>query len=469
MDSMNEHGFSTIELLVAIALGSLVLSAVFFTFGSVGAVSSDSALYRGAIEIASEALSRESRRSYDTVATSTEEVCRSQLCYTLRIDVPQSHKTHCSQLISAVVTWSNAVRPFSVGATTSAANVRQMRSLGGACDSSPPLSEWLSAKREGEIPAALRAADVFGGVAYLAISEAPYISLASVDGLKLGETDVVLETPSLALDVPLFDIHVFQMGNDRYLLGAADSSAQQLVIARVTNPQSATVIASSTLPGATGSYPQGFRTFYFEGKAYIVTRETAGPELFIFDIADPSNPVLLSSYALDRTIEQFLVTRRGEAVFLMGASDRNSSELSVFDVTSPSAVVERTAPQYDLAGNQDGSSIYLLNDVLYLGRLSGSARELHIFDARDPAMPMPLMRDVEIAAGVLGIHVSGNRAFLLTTKANEQFQIYASYPATVERVAPPSSFTLPLAQGLLYSRGDVFTAAGDRFTFWTSI
>ena len=82
------------------------------------------------------------------------------------------------------------------------------------------------------------------------------------------------------------------------------------------------------------------------------------------------------------------------------------------------------ASTIDLAGNQDGQSVYVSGHKLYLGRLSGTGSELFVYNTLNPASTLPLLGSKDILADVLGIRVAGPLAFLATGKVNQEFQVW---------------------------------------------
>ncbi|MBI5004051.1 hypothetical protein HZC00_03080 [Candidatus Kaiserbacteria bacterium] len=466
------RGLSIIEVLIAMALAVMVISGAVSASGGFGLTISDSEIGAEAMRQSqdlTEQINAESRGEYPANASSTAIECRDGFCYQKRVATPVAYAAQCSEVVTVSVSWAGAYgRMLSVDATTTVVDVPQMFALGGGCDMSPPIGEWdppalfASSNFDTGKPTGI---DVFQGSVYMTGDHAPYLFIASTTYATLGQNSgLFVNTGTFDAGVQLNDIRVARINGSVYAFVAANSSTKQLRVIDVTDINDPVLVASSTLANVSGSFPEGFRVYYYDTRLYITTRETAGSEFHIFDVSTPSAPVELGNgYAINRTVESMVITKKlyagSDHYYAYLATDKNAAELTVLDITNPAAIAEIIFADQNVPGNQDGASVYLRGDDLYLGRLSGGASELFVFDAKTPWNGLRMIGQQNIGAGVIGLAVSGRFAFLSTTKAHQGFQVYDSDPDALTGAHTVSDVPGPVANGIRYSNNRVYIAS----------
>ncbi len=220
----------------------------------------------------------------------------------------------------------------------------------------------------------------------------------------------------------------------------------QLQVIDITNPASPTVtvnfeIATKTSPFIKGSSGQsvGNTIFYKDGLVYLgLTKTLSGPEFNIIDVHNPTAPFWVGGYSVGNTINSIFV--RGKYAYLVTP---NSQELIILDVSDPSAPVAAggfDAP--DSVGN--GKSVYSYGDMLYLGRtVTASNPEFYVLNNTNPGTTLPQLGSFENGSSINGLIVRDTLAFLIT---NTQLQIIdTSIPATISSYTSP--LTLPSSGG----------------------
>ena len=192
------------------------------------------------------------------------------------------------------------------------------------------------------------------------------------------------------------------------LYGAQKSSKEQLVIVDYSDLSDPFLIATSTLPGVAGVRPEGWSIFYYDHRVYIGTKRTAGHEFHIFDVQDPSNPIWLGSREMNHNINQIAV--RGGRAFL--ATSGNARDLIILDVSNPASISLIT--ELDLPGNEDGRSLALLGNQIYLGRFKSAVGnpDLYIIDKKD----FSILGSYTVSAEINSIAVQHDYAILGTSK-----------------------------------------------------
>ncbi len=467
-------GFSLIELMVAMTIAALtVTGVVVFLAGdqsiSIDTVTNIDALHK--VQDLIESVSAHARVNYTSVTASTVLDCSDGLCYTSTVTLPVSYATQCKQAVVGRVSWSGTQnRSLSVSATTTIVNIPEMIALGGVCDFNPPTSGWNPPSTFASSnfnPGKPTGIDVLDKIVYMSSDATPFLHIADTRTAVLGQSSgLFVSTGSFDAGVKLNDIRVARVGKSIYAYVVKDSATLQFAVIDVSNINAPVTVATRSLTGVAGAQPEGFRIYHYDARVYIVTQRTAGPEFHIFDISNPLAPMELGSgFELNRTVESLVVTKKTVAgvsrLYAFMAADLDSAELSVLDVTNPSSITQITHADHNLPGNQDGSTVFLVGNHLYFGRLSvpGVGEELYVYDASSPATGLRIVAKANIGTSVLGIAVSGPLAFLATAQANNQFKVYQSDPNSLISVNTNFNFPDLVENGVRYASNFVYVAS----------
>lgn len=473
------RGVSTIELLIAFAILTLTLTAIVsLVFGNlsvtVDARMSDEALALAASEMET---ARALAQSDFLAASSTSRMeSFTGTAYTLRMDVEDL--TPCKKKAVSNVLWSQgALRPLSLSLDTTLSDVTEARKLGGDCPTQEPTEGWRNFERFASDSASQgtpRALDVLNRTAYIATNAAPYLVMARTQHATQGQTSGLFFSYANGFEgsarINALDAISWRdpaTGSTRvYVFAALHSSTAQLEVYDVTDPFAPVRVHSQKLsPCVTGSFPQGWFIQAYGERLYLTTRETAGPELHVFDISVPATPVELAvgsvtckGFQLGDTVEQFVVRNQIETGtvrrYLYAATNESDKEIRVLDVTNPFSITEATS--VDLPGNNDGASVFLLGTRLYFGRLTSTGNDLYIFDASRPSAGLAPLGGADIGASVLGMRVLGQYAYLITSSVGREIQAWHVKDAqNMSRVETHSSRATP-GLGIDYEDGYVF-------------
>jgi hypothetical protein len=242
----------------------------------------------------------------------------------------------------------------------------------------------------------------------------------------------------------LNDIDVFKVGSRRYALLVRDDTINQFQVVDVTDPGTYTASPLKTLGGTTpptGSFPQGWKVFYYDSRAYVTTRETAGFEFHIFDVSSPLNPVEVGpGLEINGTINDLQVTAIEVAGTLYKiaflATERSANEIMVLNVTSAASPSVLTS--IDLPTNNDAYSLQLIGNRLYVGRQrTNSGPELFVYsvsygtNSGAPTVSLaPIGSGAEINTDITYLKIAGKLAFLGNNSPNE-FRVWdVSHPTS---------------------------------------
>lgn len=474
-----QQGFSTIELLIAFAVIILSISTVILVVFGNQSTAVDAQTNNEALSKAQAGLEYARAQAASDYSSVTTTLAVTDGIYQKQRIVDPLTLTQCSKDVKSSVTWTDEKRPQQVELTTHLSDIVTALALGGNCDSTPPAAgwnppaTWASSNFNPGKPTGL---DALNRIVYMTGDKTPFLYIADVHSATLGQSGGLFVTFTNGFNdgAQLNDIKVARAANNKiYAYVARNTNTNQFEVIDVTDITQPVSIIKRSLSGvsSSGSFPQGFRVFYFDNRAYIVTRETTGPELHIFDASTPWNAgsivELGSGKELNRTVESMVVTKKFIAgvwrYFAYMATDKDSAELSIFEVTTPSSITEFTSAEVNLSGNQDGASVFLINNKLYFGRNSTGGvnpADLYVFDASNllSSSPLPILGSQDIGTDVIGISVSGPLAFLATTKANNEFQVYNSDPANLSLISP---FNPPnvIANGIKYENNWVYLAS----------
>jgi hypothetical protein len=242
-------------------------------------------------------------------------------------------------------------------------------------------------------------------------------------------------------------------GNYAYVANRDDDA--QLQIIDVSNRSNPTLVSSFDLPGVSGSGAVGQSVFYANSKVYVATKKAEGPEFHIIDVSNPLNPTALGSFEVNGAVN--MIEARNNIAYIAWAGD--NYELKILDVSNPASVAELS--RYNAPGDsEDGKSLYVVGNKLYLGRSLGgnheNHHEFHILDVSSSTSPQNL-GSKDLGADLNDLRVRDYLAFLGTSDANKEFQVWnISDPANI---ALWSSFNFPqMATGVDYEDNLVYVS-----------
>ena len=168
---------------------------------------------------------------------------------------------------------------------------------------------------------------------------------------------------------------IFAVGNKVYL--ATSRNDKELIVVNVTNKTSPTEIGS----GSSYNTPSGANAndiFVSGSNGYLVTQNNgAGEEFYILDVSDPEN-ISLSSPSPPST---YNVGSGANGVWVSNdlafiASDINSKEFIVLDISNIGSIIELSSVDLPTAGS-DSNKLYLSGNFVFLAT-DHQNRELQI-------------------------------------------------------------------------------------------
>ena len=232
------------------------------------------------------------------------------------------------------------------------------------------------------------------------------------------------------------------VGNRLYNAGGENG----LQIFDIGNPSSPILLGSYVEPNTSFE-----RVRVSQGRAYLM----AGSQLKVVDVGDPSNPVLLGQYgtgAYPRSIEL-----AGTLVYVT-----TEFGLSIMDASDPANITVYAGYHPNTATNAVevvGHRAYLAANGYYETNVGVVKQGLYIADISDPAHPQELGRYVT-PGQALAVRIAGDRAYvggLVDGLVAEIWIIDISDPANPTLLA---TYDLPSQASSMVIAGDLMYVAG---------
>ena len=247
---------------------------------------------------------------------------------------------------------------------------------------------------------------------------APITNIDNDTNVKTGLNAVVVaEDPASSAPAdkkPIYAYVASATGKHFQVIKVADNGSD------LVPPQ---VVDISSMGTAGTNNQQGNAIAYKNGYVYLgLTSDGSHSNFFIIDVHNPLNPALVAggTYVVPNN-DINAVYVRNQYAYLATPS---SNDLVVLDVSNPAG--PQLAGSYQAGAGGHGKSIYFLGDELYLGRTVSSDPEFYILNDSDPKKigtnnPSPVNKEIGISVdGVItriGPDAAGNNhtlAFLLT-------------------------------------------------------
>lgn len=492
-------GFSTIEILIAFAVGIVFLSAAMMVAfsGQQSPTGTGAGIYNGtstdvgqaaALDLALDnyGLATSSNRigkilskltkDWNSLTSDDSEKINNNLTYGNTSSIQDI--SPCMKEITSTTTWSSLNnRNHHITFGTAIGSIDQAKLYGrGGCDPTPP-GDWNTLDSPPGWDVTPSELDGRGtGIAITKISGTPYAFVTTeqsgANKKDLWSIDITTTSnpnPRSNLDTGNNGLNGIAIG-DQYAYVIQNDSVKQFNVVDISNPTNlavSSIVASTTLPNMNTSctacvtptsiaYYDGY---VFIGTPYIANLSvpiTKNNEFHIFCVNDtsvlnctPTTPRWMGSFNVNHKVSDIAITQKvvagvAKTYAFLATSDSSGGypELTMLDVTNPSAItLEGTA---DLPGNLYGTSIYALGNKVYLGRqrATGSYYDFYIFDTKDDTTisAASAVKQKKLGLGpntaVTDILIRGKFAFLVTSDSNAPFQVWDVVSSSTAIVKP---------------------------------
>ncbi len=465
-------GFSTIEMLIAMTVLLLVLSAVvLLSFGNQSLLA-NAAAHVEALSLAEQVLDSEqalARKDFALVIPSTSTSMIGSMPYNISVDV-ETQSDYVTKKVTATVSWS--------GEYGRAQNVQLAVYLTNFESATSPNT--CNAELAGNWSAPIVANTVQSFAQLVGDSSGTYtltglavrfgkLYVTASNSSSGKETFFVFDTSTLnptllakldndtKVNTGLMgvDIASSSAGSYAYVASASSFTRGQLQVINITNPAAPSIVATYKIPTTyVPSSGAGNTIFYKDGYVYLglTKTSTGGKEFAIIDVHTPTAPTWAGGYAVGNDINSIFVN--GSYAYI---ASPNAQNLLVLDVSNPST--PSLVGSYVPSGGSNGERVFTVGDTVYLGRTFGT-NELYMLNASSLSSIASLgSKDLGVWSNtsINGIVVRSNTAFLLT---NTQLVSYdTTNPAAINAFGTP--LTLPNASSgaALTCEGNVLYAA----------
>lgn len=443
-------GQSTLEILIALAILIISVSAVIVVLFGGQAVSVDTKLNQEAIAMARQALENaraSARQNFDALANSSStqgEFLKETIVTNIDADT--------KQVVSRITWQTDPLRPQKVEFTTIVTDWRNVSPPADPNDSGGGgvTGNWCNPQTLGSIDLGPGNSgtdlDAIGNYVYMSAeasaSAKPDFFIIDVTN---GQFPFVVSSLNTGDGLNALDAS----GHYAYL--AQNDDDAQLQIIDFSNRSNPVLTASFQLPGVSGTGAIGQSIFYANSKIYIGTKKASGPEFHIIDVSNPASPASLGSKEIGNDVNDIFVYNNFAYI-----ANTHSNEIKVLDVSDPANISE--ASSFDPTGSSGGKSVYITGNKAYLGRLAASnpGDEFYVLDSSNPSSIQSL-GSKEISNNINDIVVRDNLAFLATNDTNNEVQVWdVSNPSNIISC---SSFNFPQnANGIDYENNLVYVA-----------
>lgn len=490
-----QRGLSTLEILIAISILTMIMAAVISVVFSnqlvaVDVRTDDEALSRAQDLLEHErSLSRQDFSSVQSSGTSSDDI------YQKSVSVQSIDAT--TKQATSFVAWTSAGRSLWVRLSTI---LTDTSALPGSCSQAiagdwknPQAyafhSEALASQATGNNSNGLGMSDlqIYKNKLYIVANTTAndnnsfYIFSVPSDPATLptyfGRTTTTGSSiNALALGVQGGNLYAYVANSKKFNFTScsiATHCPQFQAIDATDSANPALVSTASLKMPVTGSGGQGIGNsiYYSGGYIYLgLAKAASGPEFNIIDVHNPLNPSWVGGYSVGRTVNSIFV--QGNYAYL--ATDDNSGgnkQLLILDTSDKSNPHLTTTPVggfFAAAGIGYGNALALSGTKLYLGRswAGSSAPNLYILDAANPASypsPLPVLGSEVIGTSATpdSVDAVAVRSYLLFLGTNRQFQVWnISNPAAPYPWSPDGTVNTFLALSAINTKARSVSALG---------
>jgi Tfp pilus assembly protein PilV len=438
-------GQSTLEIVIAITILTIGLSAAVLVIFEGQSVSLDTQESNQAINLARQNLENSAvATDFSSIASGSS----TQGEFTKEIIVVSTDAN--TKRVTSRVSWSTDPRRVqNVELTTLVTDWKNTAATGGDTGGGGTTGDWTIPQTLGSIDLgpgnSATDLDVVNKIVYLtAVASAESKSDFYIVNASDGQNPYIVSNVNTGPGLNSIDV----AGNYAYV--ANNKTMSQLQVIDITNGALPYLLKSYTLPGVSGNGAIGNAIFYYNFRVYLGTKTATGPEFHVIDVSNPANPTELGSYEVSADVSDISVN--GATAYL---AIGGTYEVIALDVTNPGNI--QLLGSYDIVSdNSDGQSVYTSGNNLYLG-LTGSTKDFSIWDSSNPAA-LKLLGSADIGGtSVNGITVRDNLAFLATSASNKEFQVWDISSSTNPTLW--SSFNFPqVASGIDYENNLVYVS-----------
>lgn len=429
---ISNRGFSTLEMLISMALIVLVISYVIplasgAQSSSVSTETNQEALYK-----ARDLLEEARATAFSNFSSIVTTAPVSDDIYTKNINVTDIDLN--IKKVNSHVSWNAETRNLSVNLTTILTDIDLS---GDTCN--PNLTgDWAD-------PQLLGAADIGenNGATDIKLASGKAYATANPSAANKEDFYIIDVTDKTVLDLPIWggintgnglaSVDVF----GQYAYVANMSTGSQLQVINVVLPISSSSIISNLDVTASGDTAVGNSVFYYNDNLYLGLDRpaTLGGEFFVIDVTNPSSPNPKASFEVGTKVNDIII--KDNIAYLAVPDNPNTSSLNEqLIILDLSQVDFGTITQINTFGpnpiTMSGKSLYLSKDgnTLYLGEGGANPSNdpqffsINVDDPNNISQITSKYVDTANDVTVREVIARSNLAFMVTSDPNKDFQVW---------------------------------------------
>jgi len=400
-------GFSTLELLIAMTVMTLSMTAVIMVAFGNQSIAIDTELAQRGLYVAQKKLEESASNFLGNFnAISSQALAEHDPIYDTAVSVTDI--SPCVKRIESQAFWDRDQRNLGNSLSMIVANSAISEALGGDCATTEPSGNWDTPQSIGDIsPSDFVGQGTGIGLTYIdgvryaflttnSASNKDFFVIDTSDPFNVNSGDILgIEVGENGLN----GIVVAKIDDTPYAFVLNNSNTNQLIVLDISIPTSPNVIASMTLPNmnhvcspASAPCRSGKSIFYYDKHIYIGTGYLAfgtpllqNNELHIYDVSIPSAPTWKNSINVNRDINDIVVSQ-GIAYLATGpGSSAPYTPLRVYNVDPASPDYLNHIESFEISIARKGTSVYKNGNRLYLGlERTASGNNLYIINADNP-------------------------------------------------------------------------------------
>ncbi len=466
-------GFTTLEILIALALMIITVTAVVTVAYGSSIMSGDSQTNAEGLRRAQRALEEaeaSAKSNFNSISTSSRTLDTASDPYYKQLLVSGNP---CVVSLTSTYDWAEENGRHSTTTLTSViTNPEAYFNMGGACSTTPPTppggggggNDWhypygFTAVARGG----------FGDVDVLAIQKLGnilYVSTGANSATKqdIGTADVSTVNPPISSDATVLDsedegvkqysaLAVARKGTTSevyaYTYVGNDASSEQFQVINVSNPSSiSTAPVKVDLAGSSTAGRDGGDIYYYKNRVYVATGLNSAQEFYVYDVTTPSLPSFVTSKEINRDVYKVIVREqvvsgvlKTLAYLSLSSPSAGDAQMIVIDLATMNQIGSFVAPN----GHEDGMGLYILGNTAFLGRskdTSGSHTEPNFYaiNISDPTHPSAIGSFNVLGNDIKGLVVANNFAFLQTADGLHVLNVTYPNAVTAPSISPYGIF-----------------------------
>ncbi len=420
----SEDGVATLEILIAMTIIILAVSAVIVVVFSGQSFSVDSqtdqdALYKNQTLLETARANASKSVSLVSSQTISDPFYSGNLSASdLNVDV--------SKLVSTALNWHTDVRTQAMASETIVVDLKA--ALGSSGCSNTVSSGWsnptiLNPSHTIDIdPDTLTGMTYANNVVYItgnhsSASKDDFYTVDASDPTwpKLYPNGHLNTGPGLAA--------VVVAGHYAYV--ANTSTTAQLQVIDVTDPANPVYLSSANRQVASTHSSVGNSIYYYKNTVYLgLTAHGSEPQFAIFDVTTPTNPIAKGTYnQIGHDVNSIRV--KDDYAYVASPANENMTILNISNPNSPTRVggfTPTALPDSNGVGSNYGESLFVTGNTAYLGRTYGT-NEFYVLNVSTPGN-VSVSNSADFGSGnqtsINGVIVRSNLVF---TTTNSVFQV----------------------------------------------